>query len=138
VIWVSRARFYLHSNTIFAIYIYFNYIITRSNDFYCYIITRHEPELLFTHRLKIGFVHPLRVPGDVNRFFRSRTGRYRSLPDHFLDHFYAFRHRLHRIDTIFTATNVTTQTDLSLLDHPQKWDFWTHRRRSAEKMPTSG
>jgi hypothetical protein len=24
------------------------------------------------------------------------------------------------------------------LDHPQKWDFWTHRRRSAEKVPTMG
>jgi hypothetical protein len=22
--------------------------------------------------------------------------------------------------------------------HPQKWDFWTHRRRSAEKVPTMG
>jgi hypothetical protein len=68
----------------------------------------HEPELLFIHRLKLGFIHPPRLPGDVNRFFRSRTGRHRCSPDRFLDHFYAFRHRLHRVDTIFTATNVTT------------------------------
>jgi hypothetical protein len=78
----------------------------------------HEPELLFTHRLKLGFVHPSRLPGDVNRFFRSRTGRHRCSPDRFLDHFYAFRHHLHRVDTIFTATNVTTQTHLSLRDPP--------------------
>jgi hypothetical protein len=31
---------------------------------------------------------------------------------------HAFRHRLHRVDTILTATNVTTQTDLSLRDPP--------------------
>jgi hypothetical protein len=70
--------------------------------------TFHEPELLF------GFVHPPRLPGDVYRFFRSRTGRHRR----FLDHFYAFRHRLYRVDTVFTATNVTTQTDLPLRDPP--------------------
>jgi hypothetical protein len=78
----------------------------------------HEPELLFTHQLKLGFVHPPRLPGDVNRFFRSRTGRHRCSPDRFLDYFYAFRHRLHRVDTNSTATNVTTQTDLSLRDPP--------------------
>jgi hypothetical protein len=77
-----------------------------------------EPELLFTHRLKLGFVHPPRLPGDVNRFFRSRTGRHRCSPDRFLDHFYAFCHLLHRVDTNSTATNVTTQTDLSLQDPP--------------------
>jgi hypothetical protein len=80
--------------------------------------TFHEPELLLTHRLKLGFVHPPRLPGDVNRFFRCRTGRHRCSPDRFLDHFYAFRHRLHRADTNSTATNVTTQTDLSHRDPP--------------------
>jgi hypothetical protein len=79
-------------------------------------VATHEPELLFTHRLKLGFVHPPRLPGDVNRFFRSRAGRHRCSPDRVLDHFYAFRHRLHRVDTNSTATNVTTQTDLSLRD----------------------
>jgi hypothetical protein len=98
-----------------------------SNDTYCtsFFLSSgiHEPELLFTHRLKLGFVHPPRLPGDVNRFFRSRTGRYRCSPDRFLDYFYAFRHRLHRADTNSTATNVTTQTDLSLRDPPTEIGF---------------
>jgi hypothetical protein len=29
----------------------------------------HEPELLFTHRLKLGFVHPPRLPGEVVPMF---------------------------------------------------------------------
>jgi hypothetical protein len=43
----------------------------------------HEPELLFTYRLKLGFVYPPLLPGDVNRIFRSRTGRHRCAPDCF-------------------------------------------------------
>jgi hypothetical protein len=43
----------------------------------------HESELLFTHRLKLGFVHPPRLPGDVDWIFRSRTGRHRCSPDCF-------------------------------------------------------
>jgi hypothetical protein len=50
----------------------------------------HEPELLFTHRLRLGLVHSPRLPGDVNRFFRSRTGRHRCSPGRFLDHFYRY------------------------------------------------
>jgi hypothetical protein len=46
-------------------------------------VAGHEPELLFTHRLKLGFVHPPWLPGDVNRIFRSRTGRHRCAPDYF-------------------------------------------------------
>jgi hypothetical protein len=61
----------------------------------------HEPELLFTHRLKLGFVHPP-LPDDTD----VRLIVFRS--------FYAFRHRFHRVDTSSTAANATTQTDLLL------------------------
>jgi hypothetical protein len=46
--------------------------------------------IIFTHRLKLGFIHPPRLPGDVNRFFRSRTGRHRCTPDRFTDLFTRF------------------------------------------------
>jgi hypothetical protein len=49
--------------------------------------------------------------------------------------FYAFRHRFHRVDISSTAANATTQTDLLLRDHRQKWDLWIQHRRSAEKVP---
>jgi hypothetical protein len=46
------------------------------------VLTSHEPELLFTH--------PPRLPGDVNRIFRSRTGRHRCTPDRSTDLFTRF------------------------------------------------
>jgi hypothetical protein len=52
--------------------------------------------------------------------------------------FYAFRYRLHRVDTSSTAANATTRRISRFethVDHPQKWDFWIHHRRSAEKEP---
>jgi hypothetical protein len=52
--------------------------------------------------------------------------------------FYAFRHRFHRVDTSSTAANATPRRISCFethVDHPQKWDFWIHHRRLAEKEP---
>jgi hypothetical protein len=56
-------------------------LISRFHTYFSCYRYSHEPELLFTHRLKLGFVHPLRLPGDVNQIFRSRTGLHRCAPD---------------------------------------------------------
>jgi hypothetical protein len=51
---------------------------------------------------------------------------------------YAFRHRLHRVDTILPL-QLSQPRWISFFetldDHPHKWDFWIQHRRSAEKEP---
>jgi hypothetical protein len=92
----------------------------------------HEPERLFTHRLKLGFVHPPRLPGDVNRIFRSRTGRHRL----FYRSLYAFRHRLHRVNTILPLQLPPSRRIScfeTLDDPPHKWESWNHQCTARPK-----
>jgi hypothetical protein len=98
--------------------------------------TLHEPELLFIHRLKLGFVHPPRLPGDVNRIFRSRTGRHRCTPDCFTDLFTRFV-------TVSTASIPSYRCNCHnpdrslasrpLMDPPHKWESWNHQCTTRPK-----
>jgi hypothetical protein len=93
----------------------------------------HEPELLFTHRLKLGFIHPPRLPGDVNRFFRSRTERHRCTPDRFTDRFVtvstastpSYRCNYHHLDGSLVSR--------PLMDPPHKWESWNHQCTARPK-----
>jgi hypothetical protein len=99
-------------------------------------IVFHEPELLFTHRLKLGFIHPPRLPGDVNRIFRSRTGRHRCTPDRFTDLFTRFV-------TVSTASTPSYRCNCHhpdgslasrpLMDPPHKWESWNHQCTARPK-----
>jgi hypothetical protein len=96
----------------------------------------HEPELLSTHRLKLGFIHPPRLPGDVNRIFRSRTGRHRRTPDRFTDLFTRFV-------TISTASTPSYRCNCHnpdgslasrpLMDSLHKWESWNHQCTAQPK-----
>jgi hypothetical protein len=98
----------------------------------------HEPELLFTHRLKLGFVHPPRLP----------IGFSDVVPDNTDVRLIVFSTILTRFVTVSTASTPFLPLRMSLprrisrfeihLDHLQKWDFWTHRRCSAKKVLTMG
>jgi hypothetical protein len=101
------------------------------------LYTNHKPELLFTHRLKLGFVHSPQLLRDVNRVFRSCTGCTDVRPIRF------------NLFTRFITVSITSTPVLPLrmppprriscfethVDHPQKWGFWIQHRRSAEKEP---